>query len=153
MSTPARSLQSWAFGWSPWLWVPVRLAVIGLLLGWGYGAVGPRLYPEARVFGPGWGVAHGACMPLALPALVLGRDVPIYAERNTGRGYKLGYIAGINLCGLIFFGGAFWRPRRGEAPGSSPLRRPQGPRGFPDPGGGAVKNADRPASGPASDLQ
>ncbi len=115
MPTPARSPQSWAFSRLPWLWVPVRLAVIGVLLGWGYGAVGPRLYPEARVFGPGWGVAHGACMPLALPALVMGRDVPIYAERNTGRGYKLGYIAGINLCGLVFFGGAFWRPRRAGA--------------------------------------
>lgn len=99
--------------------VAARLVVLGLLLGWGYGAAGPHLYPAGRVFGAGWGVAHGACMPLALPALLLGQDPPIYAERNSGRGYKLGYIAGINLCGLVFFGGAFWRggsvrDRRGQ---------------------------------------
>jgi hypothetical protein len=93
----------------------LRLGLVGLLLGAVYSWAGPRLYPAGSVFGFGWGMAHGACMPLALPALVLGRDVPIYAEPNTGRGYKLGYIVGINLCGLVFFGGAFWRPRRERA--------------------------------------
>lgn len=93
----------------------LRLVLVGLVLGAVYAWAGPRLYPAGAVFGFGWGMAHGACMPLALPALVLGRDVPIYAEPNTGRGYKLGYIAGINLCGLVFFGGAFWRPRRERA--------------------------------------
>jgi hypothetical protein len=88
-----------------------RLFVVGLLLGWLYGWAGPRLYPPATRFGFGWGMAHGACMPMALPALLLGKDVDIYAAHNAGRGYKLGYIAGINLCGLVFFGGAFWRPR------------------------------------------
>lgn len=100
-----------------WLRVAVRLVVLGGVLGWGYHALGPRLYPGARVFGPGWGVLHGACMPLALPALLMGRDVCIYAERNTGRSYKLGYIAGINLCGLVFFGGAFWRSESPRRPG------------------------------------
>lgn len=90
----------------------LRLLVVGVLLGVVYAWAGPRLYPAGSVFGFGWGMAHGACMPLALPALVAGGNVPIYAERNTGRGYKLGYIVGINLCGLVFFGGAFWRPRR-----------------------------------------
>lgn len=94
----------------------LRLALMGVLLGAIYSWAGPRLYPARSVFGFGWGMAHGACMPLALPALLVGRDVPIYAEPNTGRGYKLGYIAGINLCGLVFFGGAFWRPR-GERAG------------------------------------
>jgi hypothetical protein len=102
--------------------VAVRLAVVGLLLGWGYGAAGPHLYPEGRVFGAGWGVAHGACMPLALPALLLGQDPPIYAGRNSGRGYKLGYIAGINLCGLVFFGGAFWRAGSARNPESQNQR-------------------------------
>jgi hypothetical protein len=54
-------------------------------------------------------------MPVALPSLLLGRDVPIYAPINTGRTYKLGYIAGINLCGLVFFGAAFRQPRK-QAP-------------------------------------
>ena len=93
-----------------WVVGALRLAVIGLLLGWLYGWAGPRLYPAATRFGFFWGMAHGAGMPMALPALLLGQDVSIYSEQNTGRGYKLGYIAGINLCGLVFFGGAFWRP-------------------------------------------
>jgi hypothetical protein len=95
-----------------WLWGGLRLLVIGVLLGWIYGWAGPRLYPPDRVPGFGWGMAHGACMPLALPALLLGKEVSIYAASNTGRSYKLGYIAGINLCGLVFFGGAFWKPGR-----------------------------------------
>jgi hypothetical protein len=99
-----------------WLAGPLRLAVIGLLLGWVYGWAGPRLYPEATRFGFFWGLAQGACMPMALPALVMGQDVSIYSDRNTGRGYKLGYIAGINLCGLVFFGGAFWKPGRPAMP-------------------------------------
>src|SRR5436190_11017147 len=55
------------------------------------------------------GVLHGALMPLALPNLLVGRDVTIYAEHNTGRTYKLGYTAGVNGCGLLFFGVFFWR--------------------------------------------
>lgn len=94
-----------------WLLGAARLFVIGLLLGWIYAWAGPRLYPANTRFGFPWGMAHGACMPMALPALAMGHDVSIYAAENTGRGYKLGYIAGINLCGLVFFGGAFWRPK------------------------------------------
>jgi hypothetical protein len=100
-----------------WLLRAMRLFVIGLLLGWAYNWAGPRLYPVETRFGFFWGMAHGACMPIALPALVMGKDVSIYSEHNTGRGYKLGYIAGINLCGLVFFGGAFWQPRRSARPG------------------------------------
>lgn len=98
--------------WRRRLWCLLRLVGLGVLLGAVYTLAEPRLYPAEREFGFGWGLAHGACMPMALPALVLGRDVPIYAASNTGRGYKLGYIAGINLCGLVFFGGAFGWPRR-----------------------------------------
>ena len=55
---------------------------------------------------------QGALMPMAMPSLLVGRDVTIYAENNTGRTYKLGYTAGVNACGAIFFGYAFWRWRR-----------------------------------------
>jgi hypothetical protein len=103
--TRAGGPRTWAFG-------AARLLVIGLALGWLYGWAGPRLYPEQQRFGFGWGMAHGALMPMALPALLMGRDVDIYAGTNTGRAYKLGYITGINLCGLVVFGGAFWRPAR-----------------------------------------
>lgn len=108
-SWPAQFLARWP--WRSWLPGALRLGLVGLLLGWLYGWAGPRLYPPETRFGFGWGMAHGACMPMALPALLLGKDVDIYSAHNTGRGYKLGYIVGINLCGLVFFGGAFWRPR------------------------------------------
>ena len=98
----------------PWLLGAIRLFIIGLVLGWIYGWAGPRLYPADTRFGFFGGMAHGACMPMALPALLMGKDVSIYSENNTGRGYKLGYIAGINLCGLVFFGGAFWKPKRNQ---------------------------------------
>ena len=49
--------------------------------------------------------------PLSLPSLVIGRDVPIYDPKNSGRSYKIGYICGVNICGLVFIGPLFWRPR------------------------------------------
>lgn len=55
------------------------------------------------------GVLHGALMPGAMPHLLLGNDVTIYAEHNTGRTYKLGYTVGVNGCGAIFFGILYYR--------------------------------------------
>lgn len=57
------------------------------------------------------GILHGILMPAAFPALMSGHDMPIYAPTNTGRNYKIGYILGINTCGTLFFGIAFWHPR------------------------------------------
>ena len=88
------------------------LVLLGLTLGCAYDWAVPRIYGLDRVAGFRLGVLHGALMPVALPALLLGKDVPIYAPNNTGRTYKIGYIAGINLCGLLFFGSAFWQPRK-----------------------------------------
>ena len=90
----------------------VVLVVLGLLLGAAYDWAAPRMYGPERIPGFRLGVVHGALMPVALPALLLGRDVPIYASTNTGRIYKIGYIAGINLCGMAFFGAAFRQPRK-----------------------------------------
>ena len=93
------------------------LILAGLVFGWGYNWAAPRFYHPGRAAGFWLGTLHGALMPIALPSLLLGNDVPIYAATTTGRSYKLGYIAGINGCGFVFFGLAFWRPNR----------RPQGP--------------------------
>jgi hypothetical protein len=90
----------------------LRLVVVGLVFGWFYAWAAPRFYPEDTRPGFGLGMMHGALMPMALPSLLMGRDVPIYATVNSGRPYKLGYIAGINGCGFLFFGLAFWRPSR-----------------------------------------
>jgi hypothetical protein len=67
---------------------------------------------EGRLAGFGTGVAHGALMPCGFPMLLVGRDIPIYAERNTGRPYNLGYTLGVNLCGAFFFGSVYWRLSR-----------------------------------------
>ncbi len=88
------------------------LVLLGVVLGSGYDWAAPRFYGPERVAGFRLGALHGALMPVALPSLLLGRDVPIYAENNQGRVYKLGYITGVNACGLVFFGLAFWRPDR-----------------------------------------
>jgi len=88
------------------------LVLLGLLFGLGYDWAWPRFYGPERVAGFRLGILHGALMPVALPSLLLGKDVPIYASNNSGRIYKLGYIAGINFCGLVFFGLAFRRPRK-----------------------------------------
>jgi hypothetical protein len=58
------------------------------------------------------GMLHGALMPCALPPLLLGHDVTIYAPTNSGRLYKLGYTVGVNACGAAFFGMFFWRLNR-----------------------------------------
>lgn len=91
----------------------LSLAVAGVLLGWGYQWAAARLYRAEHTAGFWYGALHGALMPAALPSLVAGKNVPIFATNNSGRPYKLGYIMGINLCGLIFFGLAFRKPGKG----------------------------------------
>ncbi len=83
-----------------------------LLLGWFYGWATPRAFPKDKTPGFGYGMLHGALMPLALPSLLMGQNVEIFAADNSGRTYKIGYICGINACGLLFFGPLFWRPGR-----------------------------------------
>lgn len=51
-------------------------------------------------------------MPMSMPNLLVGRDITIYSSHNTGVRYKLGYTAGVNGCGAIFFGVLFWRLNR-----------------------------------------
>lgn len=72
--------------------------------------------------GLGRGMLQGILMPMSLPNLLAGRDVAIYAERNSGVPYKLGYTLGVNLCGAVFFGLFFRRVRRwsGKAAATKP---------------------------------
>jgi hypothetical protein len=94
-----------------WLRKALALAIVTVLFGWFYGWASPWAFPKNHTADFKYGVLHGALMPLSLPTLVMGRDVPIYANENSGRGYKIGYICGINACGLLFFGAAFRRPK------------------------------------------
>jgi hypothetical protein len=90
----------------------VALVVLGLLLGFAQGWAAARFYRPDREAGFHVGMLQGALMPAALPALLMGQDVPIYAPANVGRLYKIGYILGINICGTVFFGVGMWQSRK-----------------------------------------
>jgi hypothetical protein len=95
--------------------VGVRV-IIFLLLAFAIGAILNRvadsLERNARPAGFSRGVLQGALMPMALPNLLVGRDVTIYSHVNTGVKYKLGYTTGVNACGAVFFGVLYWRVSR-----------------------------------------
>lgn len=74
--------------------------------------VSNRSLSDARPAGFAMGVLHGICMPAALPHLLLGQDVPIFAQHSTGRTYKLGITVGINTAGIVFIGGLQRRIQR-----------------------------------------
>jgi hypothetical protein len=91
----------------------VLLTALSLLLGVAQGWAAAGTYKPDRCAGFHTGLLHGMLMPAALPGLLLGHNIPIYAANNTGRAYNIGYIFGINTCGTIFFGIAFWQ-RQGK---------------------------------------
>jgi hypothetical protein len=88
-----------------------RLAIL-LLVTIALSAVMNRPSQPSHAAGFVRGVVDGALMPGAMPPLIMGRDVVIYAANNTGRTYKLGYTVGVNGCGALFFGIVFWRVTR-----------------------------------------
>jgi hypothetical protein len=95
--------------------VLVRLVLILLLaamIGTLLNRCSAALERTARPAGFARGVLQGALMPMSMPNLLVGRDVVIYSQNNTGVSYKLGYTTGVNGCGLIFFGVFFWRVNR-----------------------------------------
>jgi hypothetical protein len=118
----------------PWRRTLVRLftiAFVGFFFFWVVQRSSARLDASTEPAGLARGLLHGALMPLALPNLIIGRNPTIYASNNTGRFYKLGYTAGVNGCGLVFFGFFFWRLNRirkrlrgSEHPGEATSREP-----------------------------
>jgi hypothetical protein len=86
----------------------IMAVALGLVQGWASSGT----YKPDHVAGFRLGLLHGMLMPAALPALLLGQDLPIYASNNSGRPYNIGYVFGINTCGFLFFGFGFWRPHR-----------------------------------------
>ena len=89
----------------------VIVVVVTFVFGWLYSWASPWAYASRQPAGFAYGLLHGAMMPLSLPSLVVGQDVTIYAPQNCGRIYKIGYICGVNICGIVFIGPIFWRPR------------------------------------------
>jgi hypothetical protein len=90
----------------------IGVVLIAFLIGSFLTRVAAQSQADATPAGFGRGMLQGALMPMAFPNLLLGRDIPIYAENNQGVRYKLGYTAGVNLCGAVFFGFLFARLQR-----------------------------------------
>jgi hypothetical protein len=88
------------------------LVLLAFVIGWTLNRIEVAFEKQNKRAGFARGVIQGALMPMALPNLLVGQDVAIYAANNSGRTYKLGYTMGVNVCGLIFFGIFFWRLRR-----------------------------------------
>ena len=85
---------------------------VAFILGYGIRHASVALERSTEPAGFGRGMLQGAMMPCALPNLLIGRDVSIYNQRNTGVPYKLGYTCGVNACGALFFGLFFLRLNR-----------------------------------------
>ena len=90
----------------------LRAGLFAVVFGWLLRQVEHRLTSGPQPAGFYCGLVQGALMPTALPSLLTGSDVAIYAQSNTGLIYKLGYTLGVNLCGLLFFGFFFLRLQR-----------------------------------------
>jgi hypothetical protein len=97
----------------------VLLTILGMALGLAQGWAASRTYKPEHVGGFPTGLLHGMLMPAALPGLLLGQNLPIYAPNNSGRAYNIGYIFGINTCGTLFFGIGFWQ-RQGRLQKATP---------------------------------
>jgi hypothetical protein len=90
----------------------IGFVLVAYTIGFVLNRIGHSIQESPKPAGFARGVLQGALMPMALPNLLVGKDVAIYAANNTGVKYKLGYTAGVNGCGAIFFGFFFWRLRR-----------------------------------------
>ena len=90
----------------------VVLCLLAVCIGWVLHRIEARLQAGTEPAGFVHGMMQGALMPLAMPNLLVGKDITIYAANNTGRTYKLGYTVGVNACGALFFGVMYWRVSR-----------------------------------------
>lgn len=95
-----------------WLIRLLGVAVASVVIGWTLQRSAQLANRDSSPAGFARGLLHGILMPIALPNLLVGHDVPIYAPNNTGVRYKLGYTMGVNGCGAIFFGLLYWRLMR-----------------------------------------
>jgi hypothetical protein len=106
--------------WGKFLARLLYVLLLAVLIGWVLKRVSVTINESARPAGFAQGLVQGAMMPCALPNLLVGIDVPIYAQNNTGLSYKLGYTVGVNGCGAIFFGIFFWRLNRWKKRNDAP---------------------------------
>jgi hypothetical protein len=98
--------------WRKILLRTVIVLVLATLIGRTLNVIAKSMEASSHPAGFSHGMLQGALMPMAMPNLLVGKDITIYAQNNTGLTYKLGYTAGVNACGALFFGMFFWRVSR-----------------------------------------
>jgi hypothetical protein len=115
------TLSSKPFGLSFWQFIAVKFVVMTVfvaLLAYLQGWAAKTSYNPENCADFKMGFLHGVLLPAAFPALVAGHNLPIYAPNNTGCNYKIGLLLGLNSCGSVFFGLAYWgmggKKRRGK---------------------------------------
>jgi hypothetical protein len=106
-SKPARKITVWNV-----LRRIITVVAIAYCVGYILNVSNRHLEKVGTTAGFGRGLLNGIMMPAAMPNLAVGKDVTIYATNNNGIPYKLGYTAGVNLCGAVFFGLFFLRLNR-----------------------------------------
>jgi len=111
MNDTTNKEQGRGTGWKILLRILV-IVVLATAVGRSLNLIAKSMDTGARPAGFARGMLQGALMPMAMPNLLIGNDVTIYTQNNTGVTYKLGYTAGVNACGAIFFGVFFWRVNR-----------------------------------------
>ena len=106
--------RSHSVGRRNWSILPrlVTILVAAFVIGWLLNQLALHLDQTTRPAGFFRGMVQGALTPAAMPNLLVGYDVTFYSVNNSGVPYKLGYTLGINLCGMLFFGGIYWRLKR-----------------------------------------
>jgi hypothetical protein len=100
--------------------IAMRVAVVMLIafvVGLALNRIEAALERNKQPAGFGRGMIQGALMPMSMPNLLVGHDIVIYSQNNTGISYKLGYTLGVNVCGALFFGVTFWKVSRWRAKG------------------------------------
>ena len=114
-SKQASTLPSLAQRKPVWRKIVLRVLLVlalATLIGRTLNVIAKSMEARSQPAGFRHGMIQGALMPMAMPNLLVGKDITIYAQNNTGLTYKLGYTAGVNACGAIFFGMFFWRVSR-----------------------------------------
>ena len=103
-SSPVRWLTLVQFIIFKFVVMTVFVIILAMFQGWAAkNSYKPNQCADVKV-----GFMHGFLLPAAFPGLLAGHDLPIYTSNNNGRNYKVGYILGLNSCGTVFFGLAYW---------------------------------------------
>src|SRR5204862_6582384 len=99
-------------GWLKIIFRVIFILALATLIGGTLNLVAKSLNASTRPAGFRQGMLQGALMPMSMPNLLIGKAATIYSPNNTGLSYKIGYTAGVNVCGAMFLGLFFWRGTR-----------------------------------------